>query len=239
MDIADYETPEPDILRDDYEPRPKASQHVAAFHRAKASRPTHDTEPIQPIALPSTTRKYVPFGIGALVLIVLMIGAATYQLSHIESSKPLQITPQATVLPTDAPAAAVSAPAPTSGPAATPATIGAYAAPDGQLLGPIELDRTIVPVAHYGSVWIQADVTGSGLVWLRAGDVPDIAITGPDLAPVAQQPAAQPQVSSWQPPVDPPVAAEPAKGQKAADDRAARHAAAVARDQQQPQHGSK
>jgi hypothetical protein len=115
MELHDYVSPEPDILRDDYEPRPKASQHVAAFHRAKASRPTHDTEPIQPIALPSTTRNYVPFGIGALVLIVLMIGAATYQLRHIESSKPLQITPQATDAPTDAPAAAVSAPAPTSG----------------------------------------------------------------------------------------------------------------------------
>jgi hypothetical protein len=163
MELHDYVSPEPDILRDDYEPRPKASQHVAAFHRAKASRPTHDTEPIQPIALPSPTRTYVPFGIGALVLIVLMIGAATYQLRHIESSKPLQITPQATDAPTDAPAAAVSAPAPTS----------------------------------------------------------------------------QPQTSRWQPPADPPAAAEPDKGQKAADDRAARHAAAVARDQQQPQHGSK
>jgi hypothetical protein len=53
MELHDYVSPEPDILRDDYEPRPKASQHVAAFHRAKASRPTHDTEPIQPIALPS------------------------------------------------------------------------------------------------------------------------------------------------------------------------------------------
>jgi hypothetical protein len=145
MNIDDYVHPDP-LLADDYEPRPKASQQVAAFHRAQVGRPAHDTEPIAPIKPPSITRKYLPFGLGALVLIVLMIAAATWQLGHIEDSKPLQLQP--TDAPASAPAADVTLPTPTSVATATPATIPAYAAPDGVLLGPIELDRAIVPVAH-------------------------------------------------------------------------------------------
>jgi hypothetical protein len=59
----------------------------------------------------------------------------------------------------------------------------AFAAPGGVPLGAIESTRAITPTAHYGSDWIQADVAGSGLIWLRAGDIPSLAITGPDLAP--------------------------------------------------------
>src|SRR5439155_780403 len=44
--------------------------------------------------------------------------------------------------------------------------------------------RPLTPTAHYGNDWIQADVAGSGLVWLRRSDSPDLAIVGPDLAPV-------------------------------------------------------
>lgn len=183
MDLHEYINPD-----DPYTPRPKASQAVAAARRAaQPGRPTHETEPIEP--QPLNARKYVPFGVGALVLIMLMVGAASYQLARLGDARPLAITPVATDAPTTAPAAAVSAPAPTTAPTATPATIGAYAAPDGLLLGPIELDREIVPVAHFGSAWIQADVHGSGRVWLRASDAPDVALTGPDLARAAQPPA--------------------------------------------------
>lgn len=176
MQLGDYKTPDP------YAPDPRASQRVAA---QKRQRPAHDTEPIVPIALPS--RRYaVPFGIGALVLIALMIVAASYQLSQLPSARPLQVTP--------GPSTAAFLAAPSSAPAPTPAataairTISAYAAPDGLLLGQIELDRMMTPIAHYGGGWIQADVAGSGVVWLRASDVPDLALIGPDLAPVASQP---------------------------------------------------
>lgn len=178
MKLTDYQDP------DAYTPRPKASQTVAAQKRAQR----HDTEPITPVALP--TRRYaVPFGIGAIVLILLMIGAASYQLTQLGSARPLAVTPgPSTAAFLEAP---TSAPAPSAAPTAAPRTIGAYAAPDGLLLGQIEEDRTITPVAHYGSGWIQADVAGSGVVWLRASDVPNLALTGPDLAPVAAQPPAQ------------------------------------------------
>jgi len=77
--------------------------------------------------------------------------------------------------------------APSPPPATVPATAGrlliAFASPDGDPLGAIESTRLITPTAHYGSDWIQADVAGSGLVWLRQADVPALAIVGPDLAP--------------------------------------------------------
>ena len=219
MELSEYEHPD-----DRYTPRPKASQAVAAAKRAAH----HDTEPITPLVTPA--RQYVPFGVGALLIMLLMIGMASYQLSR-APARPLQIE----TTPSSAPAfvaAPTAAPAPTSAPTALIATINAYAAPDGLLLGPIELDRAIVPVAHYGSGWVQANVAGSGLVWLRAGDVPDVALEGPDLAPVAAQP--QNTINRWTPPASTP---ESTTGEKAAPDRAAHHAAAVAHDQQT--HGSK
>lgn len=72
-------------------------------------------------------------------------------------------------------------------PATAPVIAGrlliAFAAPDGQPLGAIESTRAMTMTAHYGAAWIQADVAGSGLVWLRASDSPELAIVGPDLAP--------------------------------------------------------
>jgi hypothetical protein len=71
-----------------------------------------------------------------------------------------------------------------SPPPATPAVmLPAFAAPNGAALGQIEATRDITPTAHYSSDWIQANVQGSGLVWLRAADWPRLAIVGPDLAP--------------------------------------------------------
>jgi len=47
----------------------------------------------------------------------------------------------------------------------------AYDAPDGQALGAIEAGRAYQVLASYGASWLQADVTGSGVVWLRAADL--------------------------------------------------------------------
>jgi hypothetical protein len=76
---------------------------------------------------------------------------------------------------------------PTAAPAATivPHPIAqflAFAAPDVPL-GMIESTRAITPTAHYGAGWIQADVQGSGRIWLRASDWPELAIVGLDLTP--------------------------------------------------------
>jgi len=86
----------------------------------------------------------------------------------------------------------------------------AYSAPDVPL-GPIESTRAITPTAHFGDDWIQAIVSGSGKVWLRAADWPSLAIVGPDLAPrptpiPAAAPAA-PFVPEATPPPPPPPCA--------------------------------
>lgn len=105
----DYEYPDP------YAPRPDASKRVAALHRAvQVGRPTHDTEPIAPLARPA--RRYLPFAIGA-ALIVLIIGAASYQLSRLPSAQPLAITPATTMT---APTATESDVAVFTAPSSTP-----------------------------------------------------------------------------------------------------------------------
>ncbi len=83
-----------------------------------------------------------------------------------------------------------AAPLPTAPPVAM---LPAFAAPSGAQLGQIEDTRQITPTAHFGADWIQADVAGSGLIWLRAADFPALAVVGPDLAPkAAVAPAAPP-----------------------------------------------
>lgn len=184
---------------DPYAPRPDASKRAATKHRAT----TDDRRPTDDLPLVSPLRRHAPI---ALVLIaVLMIGAASYQLAQLPSARPLAITPVSTAA--DAAALAVRL---TDAPTATPAhaMIDAYAAPDGSLLGQIEETRQIIPVAHYGSSWIQADVSGSGLVWLRAVDAPDLALVGPDLAPRQAQQGrglADEQPDTWTPPAPTPV----------------------------------
>jgi len=156
-------------------------------------------------------------GLTIAALIVLLIGLMAY----------LWYRP---VVPASAPAAAPAvthtsgdgAVMPSPLPAATPATTGrlllAFAAPDGQPLGAIESTRAITPTAHYGAGWIQADVAGSGRIWLRAADLCRDAtscvstIVGPDLAPrrpaaVREVPAVAPIVpAATEPPAPPPCA---------------------------------
>jgi hypothetical protein len=65
----------------------------------------------------------------------------------------------------------------------------AYDAPAGNVLGAIEQGRSYAVLARFGSDWLQADVMGSGVVWLKADQVLDLP---PGL--VDMQPAPQPQV---------------------------------------------
>lgn len=177
-------------------PRPNASQLAAAKHRAQPGRPTHDTEPIAPLkrAASIPPRQWLPLAGAGVLIILAMIALATYGTPQQPTA--LAITSQPTAAPTALPAVPTPTPEP-------PRTISAYAAPDGAVLGPIELDRMMTPKAHYGSAWIQADVEGSGLVWVRAADVPDLALVGPDLTVADAPPQSGQGLTLYQPPVVP------------------------------------
>lgn len=65
------------------------------------------------------------------------------------------------------------------------AAVVAYDAPNGNVLGSIEADRAYTIVARYGSDWLQADIAGSGNVWLRSTELDTVMVTAalPDLQP--------------------------------------------------------
>jgi hypothetical protein len=225
-----------------FEPRPNASKQVAAAKRAQRQ---HDaTQPNPAPALPS--RQHLPFGIGAFVIILLMIGMASYQLSR--APQPLAITPgPSTTAFFTAPTAT---PAPTVQPTIAPDThvVDAYAAPDGALLGPVDLaGELVIAVGRAGSAWVQLERGDHSRLWFKRADLPaNLAVPQslPDLSPRA---APAPQSgqgmtfnqadNGWTPPAQPTAAAS--TGQKEASDRAAPHATAVARDHQTTEKGSK
>lgn len=119
----------------------------------------------------------------ALLAVFVLIYAWTTPRTPTVPAAPRQTT-VATLQPTS------TSGAPTAAPVAI--MLPAYAAPDGAQLGAIESTRALTPTAHYGDGWIQADVAGSGRIWLFARDWPDLPIVGPDLsaaAPAAAPPA--------------------------------------------------
>ena len=176
MNIHDYTDP-----TDPYAPRPRASQEVA---RARLERTAEAADAPAPPAGHVRAQLIVNLVISAIIVAGVIL---VFVLLAGSDPQPLA-TPARPFSPP-----AVTSPAPFSAPIApTPiaqhtdvAQISVYAAPDGALLGPVEVTRRIEPVAHYGDGWVQADVAGSGLVWIRAGDMPGLAIVGPDLAPKA------------------------------------------------------
>lgn len=182
MNITDLEkepptidpTPRPHMGRrpvaDDYPTRPNASQVVAAAKRQQ----------------PSTTPgpRQLLLGVAALAFVVAMVIAGIWQMTR-SAPAPLAVPTPAPVQASPAPFSAPPLVEPTQEP--TTRQIDAYAAPGGLVLGPIEVDREMRAVAHHGAGWVQANVEGSGLVWLRAADVPTLGLVGPDLAaPVPQ-----------------------------------------------------
>jgi hypothetical protein len=72
-----------------------------------------------------------------------------------------------------------------TGPNLTPRALVAYDAPDGRALGAIEQGRHYQVLASWGAAWLQADVTGSGVVWLRAADLLGMPGGLVDLQPTA------------------------------------------------------
>jgi hypothetical protein len=119
----------------------------------------------------------------AMGVAVLSIGILVIVLSSGGREAPIASVRLPTALP------ATPQPQATTIPAPVPvAKLPAFAAPNGVRLGEIEVTRSMVPRAHYGSDWIQANVSGSGLVWLRAADWPALPLSGPNLAPPTPAP---------------------------------------------------
>jgi hypothetical protein len=160
-------------------PRPRASQDVAARKRQRLT----DDPPTPAV------QAHAPISAGILIVAaVLLIGALSYGMSRTTSNTPLQITPgPSTAAFLSDPTAA---PAPSSAPTAAPRTIPAYAAPDGALLGPIDMTtEQAFPVARYGNVWVQLQRADQTKIWVRLGDVfveRQSFATLPDLAPAPQ-----------------------------------------------------
>lgn len=239
MDLHDYE---PSAQPIDGTPRPNASQTVAARRRRQPA-----PEPRTPTTAAAPTRLSVPFGVVALLIILLMIGMASYQLSR-SPARPLQTTPARGNLSTSAPAAVA---APSATPTSAPEAIAsAYAAPDGARLGPVDLSgEMVLAVARAGADWVQLKRPSGDRVWFRRADLPSnlsVPDTLPDLSPRSAAPAPfiAPQTSSGQAAEQPAIQVEqppaveraPASstGQKEAPARADAHATAVARLQLPP-----
>lgn len=140
-----------------------------------------------------------------LVVALIVIGIAVYRFGVGGDVAPAAPSQAPATAQTSGDSTAIASPIPA-------VMLPAFAAPDVPL-GSIEATRAITPVAHFGDDWIQADVSGSGRIWLRASDWPALAIVGPDLAPrrAAPAPAAAPAPfvpeATPPPPLEPPCAA--------------------------------
>lgn len=175
MELNDYEVPPLDF-DEIYAPRPKASQRVAAAQRARGDE--EDETVAAPTKLPPALI-VAAVGIAFGVALVLLLGTP-------HAATPLVLpTPQAAAFapPTDAPL-----------PTPTPATfiVSAYAAPDGALLGPVDLDgEAVQAVARAGASWVQLERGDHTRVWFRRGDLP-ANLSVPDALPdLAVQPPPQ------------------------------------------------
>jgi hypothetical protein len=89
-------------------------------------------------------------------------------------------TSPAVIVPTAAPQVQQIAVMPSN---ALRRAVVAYDAPAGNVLGAIEQGRAYSVLARYGADWLQADVDGSGVVWLRADQVLDLPADLADLQP--------------------------------------------------------
>lgn len=116
MKIEDYESP---AIADKYAPRAKASQIAAGRHRDRI------TEPLTPITTVRNPKpaNYLPIAIGAVVLVLAMVGMITWQLRRPLQPLAIQAAPTAaststpTAAPTNTPTVApTSTPAPTAAP---------------------------------------------------------------------------------------------------------------------------
>jgi hypothetical protein len=165
MDLTDYE-PTAAIIDDT--PRSKASQAVAAAHRAQ----NHDTEPITPLTAPKHAQLLVAI-IGVLSIIG-VLALAISQHGAVPSPTPLRLVPTAApaksllAAPTAAPAPS-AAPTPTIAPTASPKpTALPTAAPQtGQGLTlveqpAVEVEQPVAAPSYIDNVGAQAEHSPRG-----------------------------------------------------------------------------
>lgn len=155
------------------------------------------------VTTPPLARQQMIVG-GLLALIA--VGLAVYLLGRAPQAAPTARS----IAPTVA-SGSQAAPTPTNAPTA-PAQrlLVAFAAPDGAALGAIESTRPMTATAHCGDGWVQADVQGSGLVWLRSNEVTGMAGIGPDLCLRSTSPMTTPR------PAAPPAAPAPTEAPQCA-----------------------
>lgn len=124
------------------------------------------------------TRAQIALTIGSVVLVLASL-AALFATARPDAAP----HPLATPLLPGKSATVADLPVPAAG-ARLPRAIVAYAAPVGEPLGAIEAGRAYTATATYGAAWVRLDVAGSGLVWVRAGELPEVSRAGlADLAP--------------------------------------------------------
>lgn len=122
----------------------------------------------------------------AVPLIAIILVSAAYR-SATAPAVAVQPTPQLPIIivataqaqPVTTPAAVVAAVLPNT----LRRAVVAYDAPNGAALGAIEQGRAYAVLARWGADWLQADVVGSGVVWLLSADVLDLPADLADLQP--------------------------------------------------------
>jgi ribonuclease E len=97
---------------------------------------------------------------------LLLIASGVVSLGRILGTRAQAEPAPIILLATPTPALAVLPTATPAGPVLPRAAV-AYAAPGGLVLGGLEPGRAYVPLARYGTAWLQVDA-GSGAVWLDA-----------------------------------------------------------------------
>ena len=125
-------------------------------------------------------------GLLALALVILLASARSWLLGTPAAPKAIPTPALAIIIATPPPAPPTSVPVQQVA-AVLPNTLRgavvAYDAPDGTVLGAIEQGRTYQLLARFGAEWLQADVQGSGVVWLRTDQVLDLPAGLADLEP--------------------------------------------------------
>ena len=118
-----------------------------------------------------------------LTLITIMVASVLLQRSPTPQLQSVIIVATPSVMPT--PSIPTATPVSLSTETRLNAAVVAYDAPNGNVLGPIESDRAYTIVARYGSDWLQADMTGSGPVWIKSDELGTVTVTAnlPDLRP--------------------------------------------------------
>lgn len=117
-----------------------------------------------------------------------------------------RVLPATPPLRTVAPVASVVTSPVASPPVPSPAPVVpqvvAFAAPGGDVLGPVAAAQSYHFVGRYGAAWLQSDVPGSGRVWVRRAD---LRLDQDDLTAIAKLPDLAPPPTPVPPPPPTPV----------------------------------